>query len=82
MLQPKITTVEPLDMYKLKLYYETGETKIFDVKPYLSGMWFGELRDADYFKSVRIIENGSGIEWRGGQDIAPHELYELSIPLK
>ncbi len=79
MLQPKIIGLEPQENYKLKLRYETGEVKLFDVVPYISGDWFGLLRDRDYFKSVRIISDGSGIEWREGQDIAPHELYEESV---
>ena len=40
--------------------------------------WFGLLADKNYFKTVRILPDGFGIEWRDGQDIAPHELYELS----
>ena len=81
MLQPRIIGLEPLDSYKLKLQYDTGEIKLFDVSPYISGEWFGLLRDKDYFKSVRIIPGGTGIEWREGQDIAPHELYEDGVPL-
>ena len=80
MKQPKIVRLEALASYKLKLEYETGETKIFDVAPYISGSWFGKLHDENYFKSVRILPNGKGIEWRDGQDIAPHELYEESVP--
>ena len=34
-----------------------------------------------YFRSVHIINGGKGIEWSNGQDIAPHELYELSTLL-
>ena len=79
MLQPKIIDVEPLSGYKLKLKYETGETKIFNVSPYISGDWFLQLKDEKYFKSVRIIDGGNGIEWCEGHDIAPHELYENSI---
>ena len=78
MLQPKIINVEPLEAYKLKLEYETGETKVFDVQPYISGDWFGELNNKDYFRSVRLVSGGTGIEWSNGQDIAPHELYESS----
>lgn len=79
MLQPRIIDIAPIDAYRLKLRYETGEVKIFDVTPYISGDWFGMLRDADYFQSVHLLADGSGIEWREGQDIAPHELYEESI---
>ena len=31
MLQPKLIKVEPLDSLMLRLYYETGEIKLFDV---------------------------------------------------
>ena len=77
MLQPKLKSVLPNDNYKLRLEYETGETKLFDVSPYISGDWFGQLADKNYFYSVRMLPSGYGIEWRNGQDIAPHELYEL-----
>jgi hypothetical protein len=68
-----------MEDYLLCLHYETGETKIFDVKPYLSGSWFGELKDRSYFRTVQMLPDGAGIEWSNGQDIAPHELYELSV---
>jgi hypothetical protein len=79
-LQPKILGVEPLDAYKLRLRYETGEERNFDVLPYISGNWFGLLRNRDYFRAVHVVSGGNGIEWPGGQDIAPHELYEFSSP--
>jgi len=77
MLQPKIVEVMPLPGHKLFLKYETNEQKIFDVTPYISGDWFGMLEDAQYFNSVRL--SGNSIEWRDGQDIAPHELYDYSV---
>lgn len=78
MLQPRILEVEPMEAYKLWLKYETGEVRIFDVSPYIEGDWYGELADKAYFRTVRVIPGGSGIEWNNGQDIAPHELYEMS----
>jgi hypothetical protein len=69
--------VEPLENMRLRLWYETGEIKIFDVKPYAEGSWFGALRNKAYFQSVRLLPGGVGIEWADGQDIAPHELYAL-----
>lgn len=81
MLQPKLITVEPMEHFTLKLVYETGEVKIFDVSPYMSGSWFGELKNPDCFKTVHMLPDGIGIEWPDGQDIAPHELYELSRPV-
>ena len=82
MLCPRIVNVEPLDDYKIKLCYETGEVKLFNVLPYISGKWYEELYNQNYFKSVHLISSGYGIEWGNGQDIAPHELYDLSISLE
>lgn len=80
MLQPKLVRVEAIFPLTLRLYYETGEVKLFDVTPYATSSWFGELKDEAYFKSVRLLPGGVGIEWNNGQDISPHELYERSVP--
>ena len=80
-LQPKIVNLTTRKDHLLELIYETGEKKLFDVTPYMIGSWFGELRDPSYFRRVRIIDNGKHIEWPNGQDLAPHELYELSVPI-
>ncbi len=82
MLQPHILTVKAMPDKKLLLKYETGEVKLFDVIPYIDGSWFNELNDEMYFNSVRVLQDGTGIEWPNGQDIAPHELYDLSIQYK
>ena len=80
MLQPRLVNVEPVDYLKLRLTYETGEVKIFDVSPYANGSWYGELKEDAYFRTVQMLPGGTGVEWRNGQDIAPHELYECSAP--
>ena len=81
MLQTRILKIEAMPDMKLRLSYETGEVKLFDVEPYAEGSWFGELRDRAYFRAVRLLDDGTGIEWPDGQDIAPHELYEMSVPV-
>ena len=78
MLCPRPIEVIPADNYKLLITFDNGERRIFDVSPYICGDWFGRLRNKDEFNSVRIANKH--VEWRGGQDIAPHELYEYSIP--
>ena len=81
MLQPRLIKVEAMPDMKLMLSYETGETKLFDVTPYANGSWYGELKNDAYFKTVHLLPGGSGIEWPDGQDVAPHELYDLSVPI-
>ena len=82
MLQPKLTKVEAMPNLRLRLFYETGEVKIFDVAPYTTGTWYGQLKNERYFKSVQLLPGGIGIEWPEGQDITPHELYENSVSVK
>lgn len=69
--------VTPMENYCLYLVFENGEEKVFDVKPYIKGSWYGKLSDVSYFGTVHIA--GNTVEWADGQDIAPHELYELSV---
>lgn len=82
MLQPKLTKVEAMPNLRLRLFYETGEVKVFDVAPYATGSWYGQLKDEGYFSAVHLLPGGTGIEWPEGQDIAPHELYENSVTVK
>lgn len=79
MLRPKVITVKPLNDYKLFLSFDTGEQRIFDVLPYIDGEWYGKLLDQSVFATVHIA--GHTVEWVDGQDIAPHELYDLSVPV-
>ncbi len=78
MLKRKPVKVTPLKERRLLVVFDNGEQRIFDVSPYISGSWYGMLADESFFKTVRIA--GNTVEWADGQDIAPHELYELSVP--
>ena len=58
MLQPKLTKVETISPLKLRLFYETGEVKLFDVAPYATGPWYGQLKDESYFNAVQLLPGG------------------------
>lgn len=77
MKYPIVLSVVPTEDYNVIVTFETGEIKKFNVKPYICGNWFGQLKDIAVFNTVHPC--GSTIEWEDGQDIAPHELYELSV---
>jgi len=76
----KISNVSILDSRRLEIKYQNGETRVFDITPYIKGEWMGRLGDPEYFKLVSIEpEFQDTVCWPDGQDIAPHELYELSV---
>ena len=79
MLRPTVTAVTPEDGYTLLLTFDNGETKRFDVSPYITGEWYSELKQKDYFRTVRA--NGYTVEWSNGQDLCPDELYFGSTPV-
>ena len=70
--------VTPLEDHFLLIVFSNNEHRLFDVKPYINGSWNGKLADEGFFKTVRVA--GNTVEWADGQDIAPHEMYELPSP--
>lgn len=73
MLRPIAIRVIPKANYMLDITFSNGVEKVFDVKPYINGEWYGELRDVDYFNRVKV--NGYSVEWPNGQDLCPDEIY-------
>lgn len=80
MLRPTAKKVDTLPDFRILLEFDNGEVKIFDVKPYIRGKWYGELGDDVYFRSVMV--NGYSVEWANGQDPCPDELYYNSVAVK
>ncbi|WP_045223259.1 DUF2442 domain-containing protein [Desulfonatronum thioautotrophicum] len=74
----KVTQVYPLDGYKLKMQFNTGETRIFDAQPYLQKGVFQQLQDEKRFRQAYVALDT--VCWPGGLDIAPETLYDRSTP--
>ncbi|MCL2352488.1 MAG: DUF2442 domain-containing protein [Firmicutes bacterium] len=70
--------VKPLKYHKLLITFDNDEQRIFDLEPYLSDGYFAPLGDIAVFDTVRI--SPISIEWAGGIDICPDELYYNSVP--
>lgn len=79
MIYPKAIEVEPMPDYKIKVGFDNGEKRLFDVKPYIRGEWFSELQDMEVFNAVRI--DGLSVAWPDGQDIAPDCLYVNGVAI-
>ncbi|MBP3232566.1 DUF2442 domain-containing protein [Anaerovibrio sp.] len=77
MLRPTAISVIPLDDYIIAVKFDNGEEKKFDVKPYIKGEWYSQLKDMAYFKAVTT--DGYTVTWPNGQDICPDELYTCSF---
>ncbi|WP_294439041.1 DUF2442 domain-containing protein [uncultured Slackia sp.] len=80
-MRPMLQNVVALDDLRLLLTYESGEQRVFSMKPYIKGDFFGELSCPAYFKQVSIAHGGDCVVWPHGQDMSPEDLYEMSTPI-
>lgn len=72
-MNPRVKEVYPNQDYSIKIVFDNGEEKSFDVTPYLDKGIFCELKDKSLFKTVRPVLGS--VQWKNGQDFCPDTLY-------
>ncbi len=77
---PAVKKVVSTDDYKLILTFSNGETRIFDMEPYLDKGIFRELRKLTMFHTVHV--SFDTIEWDNEADFDPEVLYKLGKKTK
>ncbi len=75
-----VTQVSVHEDYTLEIKFNTGETRLFDARPYLGKGGFTRLKDPALFKQVYIAFDT--VCWPGNLDIAPETLYDRSRPIR
>jgi len=73
----RVRSVEIEPNFHLRLTFTNGETRCFDMRPYLDLPVFRRLRDPAFF-ALAHVEYGT-VVWPGAIDIAPETLYERSV---
>jgi hypothetical protein len=74
-----VIRVKPREDFYLELWFNTGEHRLFDARPYLNRGVFTDLQDIALFKQA-FVALGT-VCWPDDRDIAPETLYDRSIPL-
>ncbi len=72
-MSPQVIQVEPISPCKLRLWFDNGEVRQFDVTPYLDRGVFTQLTDPHLFQSVKPFFGG--VQWRHEQDLSADTLY-------
>ena len=65
--------VKPVEHYRLIITFDNNERRLFDVSPYLSDSFFAPLSNPAIFMTAKV--NPLTVEWAGGIDMCPDELY-------
>jgi Protein of unknown function (DUF2442) len=78
----RITSVEPLDGFLVRVGFDDGTTREVDLESELWGPVFEPLRDAQLFREVRVDNELGTIVWPNGADIDPDVLHGDHAPTR
>ena len=78
LMLPRPTAVIASEDYKLKITFNNGEIRVFNVSPYLIYPAFEALKASSLFMKARVEHNT--VLWNEEVDIAPESLYLESTP--
>ncbi|HTA97628.1 MAG TPA: DUF2442 domain-containing protein [Solirubrobacteraceae bacterium] len=71
----RVTSVDVLGHYKLRLGFSDGSTRDVDLVGELHGPVFEPLTDPDYFAQVRVDDELGTVVWPNGADLDPMVLH-------
>ena len=77
MMVPRPKQVEVLEDYCLRVFFENGEVKIYDMSLLLEKPFYKRLKSRSLFNTVKVKD--ITLEWITGEDLCPDELYYNSI---
>ncbi len=72
-MNPKVTKVRPERDYTLTLWFDSGEMRRFDMKPYLDFEVFRPLKDRNLFRSATTFLGN--VTWVNNSDLSYDTLY-------
>jgi hypothetical protein len=72
---PRVTGVEPLDGFRLRLAFVDGLVREVDLSDDLWGQMAEPLQDPDYFRRVSVDTELGTVVWPNGYDLDPYVLH-------
>lgn len=76
-MNPHVTRLTPQAKHRLLLEFSNGETRLFDLSPWLDKGVFRVLRDSPEFSQARVVDGS--VEWPGEIDLSYDTLYLRSV---
>jgi hypothetical protein len=72
----RVTSVEPLGGYRLRVGFDDRSAREIDLTPVLVGEIYGPLRDPAMFATVTIDPEAHTLVWPNGADFDPAVLHD------
>lgn len=72
----RITSVEALEGYRLRIGFDDGSSRDIDFEPILEGELYGPLRDPELFAKVVLDPEVRTLVWPNGADFDPAILHD------
>ena len=79
-MNPHVTRLTAQPDHCLVLEFANGETRIFDLTPWLDKGVFRALRDSPEFAQARVVDGS--VEWPGEIDLSNDTLYLRSVSVQ
>jgi Protein of unknown function (DUF2442) len=79
---PRVTSVKPLDDFRLRLAFTDGLVREVDLSGDLWGQMAEPLQDPDYFRQVRVDTELGTVVWPNGYDLDPDVLHGDHEPVE
>ncbi len=79
---PRIKSVTALREKRLLVIFFNGIQKIYDCHWLLSLDRFQLLRNAAFFKAVRVDPGGYGVSWNDEMDLSEYELWNNGVTIE
>ena len=79
-MNPRVLKLQAQPGHRLLLNFENGETRLFDLTPWLDKGVFRALRDSPNFALAHVVDGS--VEWPGEIDLSYDTLYLRSVALQ
>jgi Protein of unknown function (DUF2442) len=76
-VNPRVVRLAPQPDHRLLIEFDNGETRLFDLTPWLDKGVFRALRNNPQFAEARVVDGS--VEWPGEIDLSYDTLYLRSV---
>lgn len=79
MTVPKIVEAKAIGEFTIKVTFNNGDLRVYDIAPLLGRAPFDELRSQALFRAVQVEQGGHAIVWNDRIDLSEYEVWKNGV---